>query len=148
MAQKAPPAPLALSVSSLSAPESQGVFSFVVSLNYASTTKVTVKFATSNGTATSGRNGDYTATSGTMTFNPGETSKVVSVSVKNDTLVEADETFFLKLSSASGAVISVGSGTGTIVNDDGVTKQTTLAAFAIYGMSTDATSDTSPKKNR
>ena len=96
----------------------------------------------------SGRNGDYTATSGSLTFNPGETLKVVSVSVVNDTLVEADETFVVKLSSASGAAISVGTGTGTIVNDDGVTAQATLAAFAVYGMSTDTTSSTSPKKNR
>jgi len=148
LVQKAPPAPLSLSVSSVSAPESQRTFSFVVSLNYASASKVTVKFATANGTATSGRNGDYTATSGTLTFNPGETSKVVSVSVVNDTLVEADETFFVKLSSASGAAISVGTGTGTIVNDDGVTTQAKLAAFAIYGMSADTTSSTSPKRNR
>lgn len=148
LVQKAPLAPLVLSVSSVSAPESQGVFSFVVGLNYASTTKVTVKFATANGTARSGRNGDYKAASGTLTFNPGETSKVVSVSVVNDKLVEADETFFVKLSSSSGAAISAGTGTGTIVNDDGVTKLATLTAFAIYGMSTDTTSSTSPKKNR
>lgn len=148
MVQAAPPAPLAISVSSVSAPESQGVFSFVVSLNYASSSKVTVNFATSNGTATSGRNGDYTATSGTLTFNPGETSKIVNVSVRSDASVEPDETFFVRLSSASGAAISVGTGTGTIVNDDGVTSPATLAAFAIYGMSTEVTSSTSPKKNR
>jgi thermitase len=132
LVQKAPPVPLGLSVSSVSAPESQRSFSFVVSLNYASTAKVTVKFATANGTATSGRNGDYTATSGTLTFNPGETSKLVTVSVANDTLVEANETFFVKLSSASGAAIASGTGTGTIVNDDGVTSQARLAAFALF----------------
>lgn len=124
------------------------MFSFVISLNYASTAKVTVKCSTAHGTATSGRNGDYTATSGTLTFNPGETSKVVSVSVVNDALVETDETLFVKLSSASGAAISVGTGTGTIVNDDGVTTQATLAAFAAYGMSTDTTSNTTTKKIR
>lgn len=148
LVQKAPPPPLAVSVSSVSAPEKQGVFSFVVSLNYASTAKVTVQFATANGTATSGRKGDYTATSGTLTFNPGETFKVVSVSVVNDTLVEADETFFVRLSTASGAAISVGTGTGTIVNDDGVTTQASLAAFAIYGLSVDTKTSAAPKKNR
>lgn len=148
LVQKAPPAPLALSVSSVSAPESQGIFRFVVSLNYAGASKVTVKFTTANGTATSGRNGDYTTMSGTLTFNPGETSKVVNVSVVNDTVVEADETFVVKLSSASGAAISVGTGTGSIVNDDGVSMRVTLAAFAVYGMSTDATAGTSTKKNR
>lgn len=88
LVQAAPPAPLAVTVSSVSAPESQGVFSFVVSLNRASTTGVTVNFATANGTATGGRHGDYTATSGTLTFNSGETSKVVNVAVRNDTSVE------------------------------------------------------------
>ena len=148
LVQTAPRPPLALSVSSVAAAEGQRIFSFVVSLNYASASKVTVRFATANGTATSGRNGDYTATSGTLTFNPGETSKVVNVTVANDTLVEADETFFVRLSSASGAAIAVGSGTGTIVNDDGVVSKTTLAAFAAYAMSADTTAGTSPKKAR
>ena len=115
LVQAAPPAPLAVTVSSVSAPESQGVFSFVVSLNRAGTTRVTVNFATANGTATGGRNGDYTATSGTLTFNPGETSKLVNVAVRNDASVEPDETFFVRLSSAVGATISAGAGTGTIV---------------------------------
>jgi hypothetical protein len=148
LVRAAPPVPLAVSVTSVSAPESQGVFSFVVSLNRASTTRVTVGFATANGSATSGRNGDYTATSGTLTFSPGETSKLVNIAVRNDASVEPDETFFVRLSSASGAAISVGTGTGTIVNDDGVTTQATLAAFAIYGLSTDTTSGKLPKKNR
>lgn len=139
---------LASTVSSVSAPESQGVFSFVVSLNRASTTRVTVNFATANGTATGGRNGDYTATSGTLTFNPGETSKLVNVAVRNDASVEPDETFFVRLSSAVGATIAAGAGTGTIVNDDGVTTQATLAAFAIYGVSSDSIAGTSTKKNR
>ena len=148
LVQAAPPAPLAVTVSSVSASESQGVFSFVVSLNRASTTRVTVNFATANGTATGGRNGDYTATSGTLTFNPGETSKLVNVAVRNDASVEPDETFFVRLSSAVGATIAAGAGTGTIVNDDGVTTQATLAAFAIYGVSSDSIAGTSTKKNR
>jgi subtilisin family serine protease len=144
--QKSPPVPLGLSVSSVSAPEGQGVFSFVVSLNYAATAKVTVKFATANGTATSGRNGDYTATSGTLTFNPGETSKVVTVSVAKDSLVEANETFFVRLSSASGAAITSGTGTGIILNDDGVTSQATLAAFALLGTASAESASTSTTK--
>jgi subtilisin family serine protease len=148
LVQRTPVAPLALSISSVSAFESLGVFRFVVSLNYASASKVTVKFATANGTAVSGRNGDYTATSGTLTFNPGETAKVVSVSVVNDSLVEADETFIVRLSSASGALISFGTGTGQIVNDDGVSTQTKFAAFAMYAMSIDASLGPSPRKSR
>ena len=41
--------------------------------------------------------------------------------MRNDTLVETDETFFVDLSRASGASIAVGRGTGTIRNDDGLT---------------------------
>ena len=77
-----------------------------------------MRFATANGTAVAGRTGDYTATSGTLTFNPGETSKVVSVAVRNDSAVESNETFFVDLSRASGATIATARGTGTIVNDD------------------------------
>jgi hypothetical protein len=87
-----------------------------------------------HGTTVAGRNGDYTSASGTLTFNPGETSKVVSVAVTNDSAVEADERFFVDLSRASGATISVARGTGAIVNDDvapaTVSRLPLAAAFA------------------
>lgn len=130
-----PPVARTLAVSSVSASEAAATFVFTVTLSSASASKVTVKFATSNGTATAGRSGDYTATSGTLTFNPGETSKTVAVAVRNDSTVEQNETFFLNLSSAAGATIAVGRGTGTIVNDDGITTQIQQAAFATLGMS-------------
>ena len=56
---------------------------FTVSLSTASSNTVTVHYATADGTATAPS--DYTATSGTLTFGPGETSKPVSVPVKGDT---------------------------------------------------------------
>ena len=59
---------------------------FTVSLSSASTTPVTVAYATSNGTATAGA--DYTATSGTVTFAAGVTSQTVAVKVTGDTAVE------------------------------------------------------------
>jgi len=116
-----PPAPApvpTLSINSVAALESAGRLTFTVTLSAASTSSVSVRFATANGTATAGRKGDYTATSGTLTFNPGETTKTISVSIIDDSTVEPDETFFVNLSSASGATIAVGSGTGTILNDD------------------------------
>jgi thermitase len=128
-AEPPPPATPSLSITSVAALEGAGSFVFTITLSAASTSKVTVRFATANGTATAGRTGDYTATSGTLTFNPGETTKTVPVAVRNDTLVEADETFFVNLSKASGATISVGKGTGTILNDDGATAKM-FAAFA------------------
>ena len=87
-----------------------------VTLSPAATGTVTVSFATANGTATAGS--DYVANSGTLTFNPGETVKTVTVVVNGDTTVEGNETFFVNLSAPSGATISDGQGQGTITNDD------------------------------
>ena len=92
-------------------------FSFTVSLSPASAGTVTVKYATANDTATAGS--DYTAASGTLTFVPGETSKMVTVNVIGDTIPEPNETFFVNLSSPSGATLFDGQGLGTILNDDG-----------------------------
>ena len=89
---------------------------FTVTLSKVWTTSVTVGYATTNGTATAGS--DYVTGSGTLTFAPGETSKSVTVGVLGDTTVEADETFVVKLSGASGATISRARATGTIRNDD------------------------------
>ena len=89
---------------------------FTVTLSNAATKPVTVNYATANGTATAGQ--DYTATTGTVTFAAGETSKTINVAVTGDTTVEPDETFTVALSNANGATISTASATGTISNDD------------------------------
>jgi hypothetical protein len=77
----------------------------------------TVVYSTSDGTATAGS--DYAAVSGTLTFVPGDTSKTVTVTVNGDTTDETDETFFVALSDAVGAVATESPGVGTITNDDG-----------------------------
>jgi hypothetical protein len=59
-----------------------------------------------------------TLPSGTLTFNAGETSKVITVNVAGDTLVEPDEGFTVTLSDASNAQIVTATATGTILNDD------------------------------
>ena len=92
-------------------------FMFTITLATASTQTVTVNYVTANGTATTGDK-DYTATSGTLTFTPGQTSKTVTVSVKGDRKVEGNETFFINLSSPTNATLADGQGQGTIVNDD------------------------------
>ena len=60
----------------------------------------------------------YLATTGTLTFSPGETSKAVTVNVLGDLLVEANETFFVNLTAPTGATLADGQGLGTILNDD------------------------------
>ena len=79
-------------------------------------TTISVRYATADGTAQAGT--DYTATSGTLTFEHGETSKTVSVPVLDDSHDEGEETLTLRLSHASGAAISDSEATGTIANAD------------------------------
>ncbi len=98
---------------------------FVVTLSPASTGTVTVKYATANGTARTG-NRDYTATSGKLTFTPGQIRKTVAVKVIGDTVKEADETFVVNLSAPTGATLADNQGIGTILNDDGTASNATL----------------------
>ena len=91
---------------------------FTVNLSPASGGTVTVDFATANGTATIAGN-DYQSATGMLTFNPGDTSKPINVTINGDTLVEPDETFFVNLTNATGgAAIGDAQGQGTIQNDD------------------------------
>ena len=108
-----------LSVAGANATEAAGAaVTFPVTLSRAQAGRVTVDYATSDGTATAGD--DYTAASGTLTFEPGETDKTVSVPVLDDGDNEEPETFLLTLTNASGAgtVIRVASATGTIEDDE------------------------------
>ena len=92
---------------------------FNVTLSNPSSQTITVSFATANGTATAGS--DYVATSGSLTFNPGETSKAIPVQVTGDNVDETNETFAVNLSSPTNATIGAAQGTGTIQDDDGPT---------------------------
>ncbi|MFN2576855.1 MAG: Calx-beta domain-containing protein [Pyrinomonadaceae bacterium] len=89
---------------------------FIVMLSTASGQTVTVSYATADNTATSPS--DYQPASGTLTFNPGDTTKAVTVLVNGDSDVEQSETFFINLTTPSNAVISDNQGQGTILNDD------------------------------
>jgi hypothetical protein len=89
---------------------------FSVSLSNPSAFPLTLDFATSNATATAGS--DYAATTGTVTFAPGDVAKSVGVSVSGDTTYELNETFHVDLSNAVGGSITHARGVGTIVNDD------------------------------
>lgn len=74
---------------------------FTVTLSEATTVEVSVDYRTTEGTATEGV--DYVGASGSLTFAPGETEKVVSVDVVGDLEDEPDETFSLDLSSPANA---------------------------------------------
>ena len=89
---------------------------FTVSLSAPSSLPVTVSFTTADGTALAGS--DYTETSDTLTFDPGQTARAVDVPVRGDLLYEYDEAFGLALTSPAGATLSDASGSCTIRNND------------------------------
>ena len=115
------PPPPALSVADATVQEAAGAtLAFAVTLDRTPTAAVTVDYATADGTGTSAANAgtDYTATSGTLTFASGESSKTVSVAVLDDSHDEGEETMSLTLSNPSGASIADATATGTITNTD------------------------------
>lgn len=98
---------------------------FNVTLSSPATSKVTVRYATASGTASS--YSDYTSTSGTLTFAPGVTTQSITVKVTGNTTVEPDETFSVQLSRASGATLARATATGTILNDDSALPTVSIA---------------------
>lgn len=105
---------------------------FTVNLSAASTGAVTVNYATANDTALT--ESDYTAVSGVLTFEPGQTSQTIRVPIVGDELVESDETFFVNLTNPTNATITTAQGTGTITNDD-TTPTSTLPGLTIANTS-------------
>ena len=76
---------------------------------------VTLTYQTANGSADGS---DYTAASGSLTFQPGKTRKTITITVKTDRLRESDETFFIDFTSLTPDVLGGVRGRGTILNDD------------------------------
>ena len=95
---------------------------FAVTLSRAASAAVSVDYATADGTAEAGA--DYTATSGTLTFAPGETAKTVVVPILDDAVDEGKEKFYLRLTNPQGAYLRkmYREATGVIVNDDPLQK--------------------------
>lgn len=90
---------------------------FTVTLSPAAASAVTVNYATANGTASAST--DYLTNSGLLTFNPGQTSKTITVTVNGDDTDEGvSENFLVNLSNASGANIADSQAAGTITDDD------------------------------
>ena len=77
---------------------------------------MSVSYATVDGTATAGS--DYTAASGVVRFEPGETEQTITVATLDDGTSESEETFTVELSAPSGATVVDGTATGTITDDD------------------------------
>ncbi len=116
--------------------ENAGFASIAVTLAGTYTNQVTVDFATSNGTATTGL--DYTATNGTLTFLPGQTTATFTVTILNDGQVEGPETVNLTLSNPTGSP-TLGGPTHvllTIVDNDMFTLDSFVPVYESAGAAT------------
>ncbi|MCL1472975.1 hypothetical protein LAY57_20120, partial [Argonema antarcticum A004/B2] len=95
-------------------------YTFTATLSRATTQNVTVNYTTNDGTATLADN-DYIDNDNSITFTPGGSlTETITVKSKGDEIAESDETFTIKLDSATNAQIDTTAkqGTATITNDD------------------------------
>lgn len=92
------------------------VVKFRLTLSSSSSSAITVRYTTANDTAVGGS--DFTAASGTVTFQPGIVSQQITATVTGDFDYEQNEAFTVELSEPTNATIDDGTAVCTIVNDD------------------------------
>ena len=101
---------------------------FQVNLSEAPTSRVTVSYFVRDRTATFADT--YSGGSGTVTFEPGQTSGLASIRLQGDILVEPDEFLVLELYNPVGAVFAGGQqrlqATAFILDDDGTAEKRAL----------------------
>jgi hypothetical protein len=104
--------------SSYTVNESDGTAVLTATLSQATSATVTVNYATSNGTAVAGT--DYTAASGTVSFQPGETSQTISIGIiDNGNYSDQSVYFTVALSGPTNAALGMpASATVNVLDDD------------------------------
>jgi hypothetical protein len=93
--------------------ENAGSVTVSVTRSGNTTLPTTINYATSNGSAQ--QPSDYTSTSGSLQFAPGESVKTFTVPIINDALIEGNETINVALSSPSGGGVEGSPFTSSIV---------------------------------
>jgi len=94
-----------------------GVAAVEVSLTHLWRETVTVRYAVTGGTATAGA--DYNLSDGALTFDPGQTTKTIELSIVDDTSVEDAETVVITLSDPTNATLGTNTEhTYTIVDNE------------------------------
>ncbi|MCU0533101.1 MAG: DUF4347 domain-containing protein [Hydrococcus sp. Prado102] len=115
----------------ISVSEGDGTASVTVILNgRASTETVSANYTTSNGTATAGN--DYTATSGTLNFAPGDIFKTIAIPIIDNisSSPEPNKSFAIALSNAIGANLDAQNpATITISDDDTFIRETVVSGL-------------------
>jgi hypothetical protein len=96
--------------------------SLTVTLSAPQQQRVTVEYATTNGTARA--NADYQGIARTLSFAPGEVEASITIVMKDDRICEGNETFQVRLRNPQGATIASGAGLVSIEDDDVATLTT------------------------
>ena len=102
---------------------------FTVTLDQSSLSDINITYEATQADASVSQaleNVDYNATSGTLVFLAGETSKTISIPIIGDTDIEGNEYFHLTLLNVTtnNAIIDKYQGIGTIVDDDDIIVST------------------------
>ena len=120
-----PRAEISFGASSSTGAESLSTVTIPVSLTATSADTITVDYAVTSGAALAGS--DYTLGDGTLTYNPGESSQDISITVIDDTIVEGDESLTITLSRPINALLGgITTYTYTITDDDKITEPFTF----------------------
>jgi hypothetical protein len=104
---------LTIGDSTVNLANSPSFMSFSVRLSAASGLTATIGYSTIDGTAKAGT--DYTATSGTLTFNPGETAKTIQVPITAPSVPGPDKRFLIGLTNPTNATFARATATGTLI---------------------------------
>ena len=118
------------SVSEVQVIEDIGLMTVTVVRTGGAAGALTVDYATTDGTAVAGQ--DYTATSGTLTFSGGETTKTFQIPITDDAPTETDETFTVTLRNTS-SIDSLGVPNTLIVT---IQDRTTVPVLSIVTLTT------------
>jgi hypothetical protein len=90
-----------------------------------------VNYSVTGGTATNGQ--DFSLSSGTLSFAPNETSKNITVTILDDSLVEWNETVIVSLSSPLGAFLGTPSQTTLTITDNDSFVETPISIATSIG---------------
>jgi len=122
------PGVLGLTQSAVTVSETAGTLTLTVTRTNGLAGAVTVDYIAENGTALSGA--DFSPASGTLRWAHGEGgAQTITVNLINDTTVETDETFTVKLLNATGAALGTSIVTVTLQSED-IPPDTTPDAFS------------------
>ena len=91
--------------------------------------KTSVRYTTAPGTASNPA--DFLAKTGTVSFRGSHKTVQVAISIAGDTLDEANESFFVRLTNPVRATISDAEGTGTITDNDAPPTVSSVATLTV-----------------